>query len=88
MQTLIVTENAALLGVLARAVEPVCTKSRSSVFSDQVSEADCVAMLALLKKGWSCSAIAVEQGVPVPIVKARLMQLYRQTGRHKQPNRR
>ena len=88
MQTLIVTESAALFGVLARAAGSVYAGSRSSVFADQVSEADCLAMLALLKKGWSCRAIAAEQGVSVPIVKARLMQLYRQTGRHKQPNQR
>jgi len=88
MQTLIVTENAALFGALARAVDTVGSRSRSSVFSGQVSEADCVAMLALLQKGWSCRAIAVAQGVSVPIVKARLTQLYRQTGRHKQPNQR
>ncbi len=87
MQTLIVTESAALFAALPRAGRSIDIRSRPSVFTEQFSETDCLAMLALLQKGWSCRAIAAEQGVSVPTVKARLMQLYRQAGQHKQPNR-
>lgn len=85
MQTLIVTESAALFAAL-RTGNSIDTRSRPSVFTELFSETDCLAMLALLQKGWSCRAIAAAQGVSVPTVKARLMQLYRQAGRHKQTN--
>lgn len=85
MQTLIVPEGAALVAAL-RTGTSIDTRSKANVFTELFSETDCLAMLALLQKGWSCRAIAAAQGVSVPTVKARLMQLYRQIGRRKQPN--
>ena len=84
MQTLIVSERAPLFAALAGVGNSGDPRWGQSVSDDLFNEADRLAMLALLQKGWSCRAIAAEQGVSVPIVKARLMALYRQTGRRTQ----
>lgn len=54
------------------------------IVTDSAGKADGREILALLHKGWSCRAIAGQLDVSVPTVKARLMRLYRQAGRHRQ----
>ncbi len=78
MQALILAEGTALIAALAHDTD--ATAAMSVATPDDLNRQD---ILVLLQKGWSCRAIATELGVCVPTVKARLMLLYRQTGRHK-----
>ena len=83
MQAVIVTESTALIAAIAQGMNAAAPLGAPTAIPSDGTDGQNI--LALLRKGRSCRAIAVELGVCVPTIKARLVQLYRQAGKHTRP---